>query len=270
MKQGLRLFWLILFFVFTLQVFPVVQEDSIVGDESIDLTEEIALAGQVQDTTEFVTEDTGVFQQLKTKFIEGNPYFMSVISLVFVLGLAFSIERIIYLHLSDVNAKKLLSQIEEALEKGEIEAAKEIARNTRGPVASIIYQGLMRSDQSIEEIEKSIVSYGSVQTSLLERNFSWISLFIAMAPSLGFLGTVMGMVQAFDDIEMAASISPAVVASGMKFALITTVAGLIVALVLQVFYNYILTKDESILHKMEDSSITFLDMIIQYKARYGR
>lgn len=264
MKQRIVMFLLVLCWSLPLPFSSFGQNDT------IDLSEEIALAGQVQEEDDDMPADKSVYQQLKTKFIEGNPYFMGVISLVFVLGLAFSIERIIYLHLSDVNVRKLLQKVEDALEKGEIEQAKEVVRNTRGPVASIIYQGLMRIDQSIEEIEKSIVSYGSVQTGLLERNFSWIALFIAMAPSLGFLGTVMGMIQAFDDIETAASISPSIVASGMKFALITTVAGLIVALVLQLFYNYIINKDEAIVHKMEDTSISLLDIIIKYKARYGK
>lgn len=203
------------------------------------------------------------------KFIEGNPYFMCVIALTLVLGLACCIERIIYLHLADVNSKKLIRKIEDALDKGDVETAKNIARNTKGPVASIIYQGLMRIDQDVDVIEKSVTSYGSVQIGLLERNFSWISLFIAMAPSLGFLGTVLGLIQTFEDIEQAANITPGIVADGMKVALITTVAGLIVALVLQLFYNYIINKDESIIRKMEDASVTLLDIIIKYKAGKG-
>ncbi len=258
MKRKIILYCFILF-TFVMPSFP--QEE---GD-TIDLSEEIRLAGQIPDEAK---QEEGFYYQLKTKFIEGNPYFMSVISACLIFGLAICIERTFYLNLADVNSKKLIKKIEDALEKGDVESAKDIARNTRGPVASIIYQGLMRIDQDIDIIEKSIVSYGSVQTGLLEKNFSWITLFIAMAPSLGFLGTVLGMVQAFDDIQMASSISPAIVAAGMKVALITTVGGLIVAVILQLFYNYLLTKDENIIHKMEDSSITLLDLIIQYKAKY--
>ena len=261
MKRYL-LFLSLSLFVFSLSVFSSVQE----GD-TIDLSDELLIAGQIQEAE--LLQDDSIYQKLKIKFIEGNPYFMGVISLTFVLGLAFSIERIIYLNLADINSKKFVKKIEEALEKGDVEGAKEITRNTRGPVASIYYQGLMRIDQDIDIIEKSVISYGTVQTGLLERNFSWITLFIAMAPSLGFLGTVLGMLKTFDDIEAASAISPTIVAGGMKVVLITTIAGLIVALVLQVFYNYILSKDESIVQKMEDSSITLLDMILKYKENYG-
>jgi biopolymer transport protein ExbB len=208
-------------------------------------------------------------QQLKTKFVEGNPYFMGVISLVLVLGLACSIERIIYLNLADVNHQKLIRKTAAALDNGNVESAKDIARNTRGPVASIVYQGLMRIEQDVDVIEKSIVSCGSLQAGLLERNFSWIKLFIVMAPSLGFLGTVIGLIQAFDSIEQAANINPTIVAGGMKVALITTVAGLIVALILQLFYNYLLNKNESIVHKMEDAAISLLDLIIKYKTSHA-
>jgi biopolymer transport protein ExbB len=210
-------------------------------------------------------------QALKTKFIEGSPDFMSLIAIALILGLAFVLERIIYLNLADTNAKKMLEDIETALvNKGDIESAKAIARDTRGPIASITYQGLLRIDQGIDIVEKSIVSYGGVQGGLLEKNLSWITLFIAMAPSLGFLGTVIGMIMAFDKIERVGDISPTVVAGGMKVALITTVGGLIVALILQVFYNYLLSKLESILNKMEDASITLLDIIIKYNVKYQK
>lgn len=209
-------------------------------------------------------------QALKTKFIEGSANFMSLVAIALILGLAFVIERIIYLNLADTNADKLLEGIEDALNKGDVEAAKEVARNTRGPIASIAYQGLMRIDQGIDVVEKSIVSYGGVQSGLLEKNLSWITLFIAMAPSLGFLGTVVGMIQAFDKIEQVGDISPTVVAGGMKVALITTVGGLIVALILQVFYNYLLSKLESILNKMEDASISLLDLVIKYNVKYKK
>ena len=195
---------------------------------------------------------------------------MSLPAIALVLGLAFCIERIVYLSLAEVNAKKLMGKIEGALEKGDVEGAKEIARNTRGPVASICYQGLMRIDEGLDVVERSVVSYGGVQAGYLEKGCSWITLFIAMAPSLGFIGTVVGMVMAFDDIQQAGDISPTVVAGGMKVALITTIFGLIVALVLQVFYNYILAKIEEITSQMEDSSITLLDIIMKYNLKYKK
>jgi biopolymer transport protein ExbB len=207
-------------------------------------------------------------QALKTKFIEGSADFMSSVAIALILGLAFVLERIIYLNLADTNASKLLKGIESALDKGDVEAAKTLARNTRGPIASIAYQGLMRIDQGIDVVEKSIIAYGGVQGGLLEKNLSWITLFIAMSPSLGFLGTVVGMVMAFDKIEQVGDISPTVVAGGMKVALITTIGGLIVALILQVFYNYLLSKLEAILNKMEDASITLLDLIIKYDVKF--
>jgi biopolymer transport protein ExbB len=243
-------------------------QDSLSEADKVDLTTSTQMETQLLNPSE--TEVSATFyRQLKTKFIEGNPYFMSVISLILILGLACCIERIIYLNLADVNSKKFIKKIADHLENGNVEAAKDIARNTKGPVASIFYQGLMRINQDIDVIEKSVVSYGNVQIGLLERNFSWISLFIAMAPSLGFLGTVLGLIQAFDDIEQAANISPTIVAGGMKVALITTVAGLIVALILQLIYNYLLNKDESIVHKMEDASISLLDIIVKYKTHYS-
>jgi len=214
--------------------------------------------------------ESSFHQALKTKFIEGSADFMSLIAIALILGLAFVLERVIYLNLADTNADKLLKGIEAALDKGDVEAAKAVARDTRGPIASIAYQGLMRIDQGIDVVEKSVISYGGVQGGLLEKNLSWITLFIAMAPSLGFLGTVVGMVMAFDKIEQVGDISPTVVAGGMKVALITTVGGLIVALILQVFYNYLLSKLESILNKMEDASITLLDTIIKYNVKYAK
>ena len=217
---------------------------------------------------EVALEETGFHQALKIKFIEGSADFMSLVAIALILGLAFVLERIIYLNLADTNAAKLLNSIEAALDKGDVEGAKEIARNTRGPIASIAYQGLMRIDQGIDVIEKSIIAYGGVQGGLLEKNLSWITLFIAMSPALGFLGTVVGMVMAFDKIEQVGDISPTVVAGGMKVALITTIGGLIVALILQVFYNYLLSKMEAILNKMEDTSISLLDMIIKYDVKY--
>ena len=222
------------------------------------------------EQTAVVEEGGGFHKELKTKFIEGDASFMSLVAIALVLGLAFCIERIIYLSLAEVNTKKLMANIEAALEKGDVEAAKTVCRNTRGPVASICYQGLMRIDEGVDVVERSVVSYGGVQAGYLEKGCSWITLFIAMAPSLGFLGTVIGMVMAFDKIQQAGDISPTVVAGGMKVALITTIFGLVVALILQVFYNYILSKIEAITSQMEDSSITLLDMIMKYNLKYKK
>ncbi|MDR3286736.1 MAG: MotA/TolQ/ExbB proton channel family protein [Prevotellaceae bacterium] len=212
-------------------------------------------------------EETAVplHQVLKKNFIDGGPLFMTPIILCLILGLAFVIERIIYLNLADKNTKKLVDDVENALTSGGVEAAKDLCRNTSGPVASIFYQGLDRASEGVEMVEKAVVNYGGVQMGKLESNLSWIALFIAIAPSLGFLGTVIGMVQAFNAIEGAGQISPTVVAGGMKVALITTVAGLIVAIILQLFYNYILAKIDTIVNKMEDASITLVDLVIKYK-----
>ncbi len=209
----------------------------------------------------------GVHQELKTKFVEGGPEFMALVAIAMVFGLAFCIERIIYLSLARVNTKKLMASIASALENNDVEGAKEICRNTPGPVAAICYQGLLRINDGLDTVERSVVSYGSLQSSMLEKNCSWVTLFIAMAPSLGFLGTVIGMVQAFDDIQAAGDISPTIVASGMKVALITTIYGIIVALILQVFYNFILTKIENTVADMEDSSITLLDLLAKYNLK---
>ena len=231
-------------------------------------TEQVAAADEA--TTPAVVEEGGMHKELKTKFIEGDAGFMSLVAIALVLGLAFCIERIIYLSLAEVDVKKLMAKVEEALEKGDVEGAKTVCRNTRGPIASICYQGLMRIDEGLDVVERSVVSYGGVQAGYLEKGCSWITLFIAMAPSLGFLGTVIGMVMAFDQIQIAGDISPTVVAGGMKVALITTIFGLIVALILQVFYNYILSKIEAITSQMEDSSITLLDLIMKYNLKYKK
>jgi biopolymer transport protein ExbB len=182
-----------------------------------------------------------------------------------ILGLAISIERIIYLNAATTNTKKLLNSIEEALNSGGVEAAKEVCRNTSGPVAAIFYQGLERLDEGIDMVEKSVVAYGGVQMGLLEKGLSWISLFIALAPMLGFMGTVIGMIGAFDAIEAQNNISPAIVAGGIKVALLTTVFGLIVAIILQIFYNYIQSKIESIVNNMEDSSISLVDVLYKHQ-----
>ena len=229
-------------------------------------TEAVAPANDLAALTAAAPE-VPLHQALKTKFIEGGAGFMTLVILCLILGLAIAIERILYLSLSKTNTKKLLEAIEAALAEGGVEKAKEVCRNTRGPVASIFYQGLLRYDQGVDVVEKTIVSYGSVQMSLMENGLSWISLFIAIAPSLGFLGTVIGMIEAFDAIQAAGDISPNVVAGGMKVALITTVGGLIVAMILQVFYNYILAKIDSLTIDMEDSSISLIDVLTKYQAK---
>ena len=247
--------------------------------DSVTATTPDSAAANIADSaaTELIAEDElmetedegGLHKQLKSKFIEGSAGFMSLVALALVIGLAFCIERIIYLTLSEINAKKLMDNIGNKIENGDIEGAKDICRDTRGPVASICYQGLLRIGESIENIERSVVSYGAVQTANLERGCSWIKLCITIAPSLGFLGTVIGMVMAFDNIRVAGDISATIVASGMKVALITTIFGIIVALVLQLFYNYIVSKIEHITSQMEESAITLLDCITKYKGGKG-
>lgn len=203
-------------------------------------------------------------QVLKTKFIEGGPLYMTPILLCFIVGMAIVIERIIYLNMASTNTDKLLKSIEDAMNSGGVNAAKEICRNTKGPVASIFYQGLDREHEGIDIVEKSILSYGGVMMGNLERGLIWISLFIGLAPMLGFFGTVVGMVQAFDAIESAGDISPGLVAGGIKVALITTIGGLIVAMILQVFYNYLVSKIDSLVSQMEDSSISLIDILVKY------
>jgi biopolymer transport protein ExbB len=207
---------------------------------------------------------------IKEKFIEGGPEFMGIVLICLILGLAIVIERVIYLNMATTNTTKLISDVDGALHTGGIEAAKEVCRNTSGPVASIFYQGLDRSDEGIDMVEKSVISYGGVQMGMLEKGVSWISLFIALAPMLGFMGTVIGMIDAFDAIAAANNISPAIVATGIKVALLTTVFGLIVAIILQVFYNYIISKIDSIVHDMETASISLIDMIVKYEHEQGK
>jgi len=227
-------------------------------DLAADAEEEAAAAAE---------EGKSMHSQLKQKFIEGGPTFMSFVLITLILGLALALERVIYLNLSTTNTKKLLVNVEEALDNGGIEAAKEVCRNTRGPVASIFYQGLDRSEEGLDVVEKTVVSYGGVQAGLLEKGLSWISLFIALAPMLGFMGTVIGMIAAFDAIEVAGDISPSLVAGGIKVALITTVSGLVVAIILQIFYNYCVAKIDSIINNMEDASISLIDILVKHNLK---
>ena len=218
-------------------------------------------------TDEVVAEEVTFTQSMKKRFIEGGPAFMGIVLLCLILGLAIAIERIIYLNLSTTNTKKLVNEVEEALNSGGVDAAKEVARNTTGPVASIFYQGLDRYSHGLDSAEKSVVAYGGVQMGQLEKNVSWISLFIALAPMLGFMGTVIGMIEAFDQIQSAGSMEPSLVAGGIKVALLTTVFGLIVAIILQIFYNYITAKIDSIVNDMEDASISLIDILSDYSKK---
>ena len=232
------------------------------------VAEEAAPAEEVVTTTMTEEENTLTFHEtIKKQFIDGGWGFMTLVLIVLVLGLAISIERIIYLTLSTTNTKKLVAEFEVALNEGGIEKAKELCRNTRGPVASIFYQGLMRYNDGLEEVEKAMISYGSVMNGNLTSGSSWITLFIALGPMLGFFGTVIGMIQAFDAIAAAGDISPTVVAGGMKVALITTVFGLLVAMILQIAYNFILNKIEGILNDMEESTINFMDILTAYNRK---
>ncbi|WP_303754695.1 MotA/TolQ/ExbB proton channel family protein [uncultured Alistipes sp.] len=204
---------------------------------------------------------------LMQKFLEGGWGWMLPVLLCLVIGLAVAIERILFLSLSTINSKKFIAALEEALRNGGIEAAKDVCRNTRGPIASIYYQGLDRYDQGLDAVEKAVVSYGSVQTGQMESGLSWIGLFIALSPMLGFMGTVVGMIAAFDAIQAAGDISPTLVAGGIKVALLTTLMGLIAAVILQLFYNYIVSKIDSLVNDMEDSSITLMDILTAYSKK---
>src|SRR6056297_4155704 len=274
MKRLFTTFAVIGLLIFGTTTFTVAQEeeqaDTTVQEEQLDTTQAAdTTAAEQAEEGEAAQEASsgGIHKQIKQKFIEGGPAFMGVVLLALIFGLAVAIERIIYLNLASTNTEKLLNDVENALEEGGIEAAKEVCRNTRGPVASIFYQGLDRADEGIDVVEKSVVSYGSVQMGLLEKNLSWISLFIAVAPMLGFMGTVIGMIQAFDKIQEQGDVSPTVVAGGIKVALITTVTGLIVAIILQFFYNYLISKVDSIVNRMEDASISLVDMLVKHNLK---
>ncbi|MFV0290991.1 MAG: MotA/TolQ/ExbB proton channel family protein [Mangrovibacterium sp.] len=250
----------------------VAQPTALFAQEEAPAQEAVAAAQTTAAELTAATEETaaaaaengqGLHGALKQKFIEGGVGFMAFVLVCLILGLALSLERVIYLNLATTNNKKLLVAVEDALSKGGIEAAKEVCRNTRGPVASIFYQGLDRSNEGIDVVEKTVVAYGGVQAGLLEKGLSWMSLFIALAPMLGFMGTVIGMIAAFDAIEVAGDISPTLVAGGIKVALITTVGGLVVAMILQIFYNYCLSKIDSIVNSMEDASISLIDILVK-------
>ena len=264
MKKNFALITLVgLFLMGSYTVFSQDEADTNTAEQKTEVVEEAV----VKEAAPVVPkpEKQSFHQVIKQKFIEGGPSFMGVVLLCLILGLALAIERIIYLNMATSDSTKLLNDVEGALKSGGVDAAKEVCRNTKGPVASIFYQGLDRSGEGIDMVEKSVVSYGSVQMGLLEKGLSWIALFIALAPMLGFMGTVIGMIGAFDAIEAAGDISPSLVAGGIKVALLTTVFGLIVAIILQVFYNYIVSKIDSIVNDMEDASITLIDLLVKNK-----
>ncbi len=220
--------------------------------------------GMMEEEEILLEDDRGFHQVIKAKFIEGQPEWMILPLICLILGLAIAIERIITLNLATTNTNKLLAKVENALSTDGVEGAKQVTKNTRGPVASIFTQGLMRMNEGVEMVEKSIISYGSVEMGRLERGLVWISLFISLAPMLGFMGTVVGMISAFDNIQAQNDISPAIVAGGISVALLTTLAGLIVAVILQIFYNYCVSKIDSLVNQMEDASITLVDMLVKH------
>ena len=264
MKKFIAFFSIVALITFGLSNTAIAQDDSTTMDQPVEEVQEQVVEQTASNEAAMDEAPKSFHMVLKEKFIEGGAGFMGIVLLALIFGLAISIERIIYLSLATVNTKKILKNVENALDSGGIDQAKEVVRNTRGPVASIFSEGLNRYDDGMIEVEKSIVAYGSVVTGRLESGVSWISLFIALAPMLGFMGTVIGMIKAFDDIAAAGDISPTVVADGIKVALLTTVFGLIVAIILQIFYNYIVSKIESLVNEMEDSSITFIDILAQY------
>jgi biopolymer transport protein ExbB len=269
MKNVFKLFMLVTAFV-AASVLTVNAQDSPKTDTTSTMTtpDTQAVATPVETgTTQAPAEEKSFHQVMKEKFIEGDVIWMTPVLLCLIIGLAICIERVITLNLATTNTKKLLDQVESALKSGGIDAAKNVTAATKGPVASIFTQGLMRHSEGIEIVEKSVVAYGSVEMGKLERGLVWISLFIALAPMLGFLGTVIGMIQAFDMIEAAGDISPTLVAGGIKVALLTTVFGLIVAIALQVLYNYCVSKIDSIVGQMEDASITLVDMLVKHSGR---
>lgn len=261
----LALFGVLTFGSFTLALAQEGDSTQAASEQTEAVSSDQQEAPMMDASADVATEEASFHQRIKEKFIEGGAPFMWPILICLVFGLAVSIERIITLNLATTNTKKLLAQIEDALSKGGIEAAKDVTKNTKGPVASIFTQGLMRSSEGMEMVEKSIVSYGGVEMGRLEKGLIWISLFISLGPMLGFFGTVIGMVGAFDAIEAAGDISPQVVAGGMKVALLTTVGGLIVGMVLQVFYNYLVSKIDNLVNDMEDASITLVDILVKHK-----
>jgi len=270
MKKAFTLFLVAILSLGTIAYANGEDSTSASTDSTIEMTDSAAMEEAAPETTlpeatpteTMEVEETG-HQWVKKKFIEGGWEFMAIVTACLIFGLAFAFERIISLNLSEINTSKFVADVNNALNNGGVDSAKELCKNTRGPVASVFYQGLDRAKEGLDVVEKSIVSYGSVQMGQLEKGLVWISLFIALAPMLGFMGTVIGMIDAFDQIQAAGDIQPSMVAGGIKVALLTTLAGLIVAIILQVFYNYIVSKIDSLVNEMEDSSIQLMDMLIE-------
>ena len=227
--------------------------------------QDVELKNANTKNAEEAEEDLTFSQKLKQKFIQGDPLWMTPVLLCLIIGMALSIERVVYLNLSTIDTNKFKQEIEDALKSGGVAAALEVARNTRGPIASIYYQGLSRADEGVDIVEKSIISYGGVQNGLLEKGMTWLQLFIALSPMLGFLGTVIGMIQAFEQIVKDGQVSPITVAGGIQVSLLTTVFGLISAIILQIFYNYITSKVDGIVNEMEEASISLVDMMLANK-----
>jgi biopolymer transport protein ExbB len=269
MKKLLTLLMLAGVFTFTSNA-VYAQDDEFQEEDQVEETtsqpEESTVTPQ-QDAPEEAPKKAGFHTVVKKQFIDGDPMWMSIVLVCLILGLAISIERIITLNLATTNTNKLLADVENALASGGVDAAKEVTKNTRGPVASIFTQGMMRLSEGIEMVEKSVIAYGSVEMGRLEKGMVWISLFISLAPMLGFMGTVVGMIKAFDAIAEAGDVSPALVAGGIKIALLTTVGGLIVAVILQLFYNYLVSKIDSLVNNMEDASISLVDMLVKYSKK---
>ncbi|MDL2296989.1 MotA/TolQ/ExbB proton channel family protein [Bacteroidales bacterium OttesenSCG-928-B11] len=271
MKKLIALLTVIGLFTFGINNAIFAQEDQVADNSAeTEQVEETPEEAPAAPTAQLTSDDDEVVSQgihfvLKDKFIQGGAMWMAPVLICLILGLAFCIERIFYLNLASTNSSKLLDKIEEALKSGGVAKAKQLCADTKGPLAGIFYEGLDRYDEGLESVEKAVESYGGVQMGKLETNMSWIGLFLALGPSLGFMGTVVGMVQAFDDIERAGDISPTIVAGGMKVALLTTVFGLITAIILQIFYNYILSKIDAIVNDMEDATIGFMDVLIKNK-----
>jgi biopolymer transport protein ExbB len=272
MKKQLFLFALLSMFTFGVVINSNAQTESETEEEIVEEAEEVVEEPTPEPVPETSAADeddeeasVSLHNVIKEKFIEGDWRYMTPVLLCLIIGLAISIERIISLNWATTNTQKLLANVEDALSSGGIEAAKEVTASTKGPIASIFTQGLMRSSEGIEMVEKSIIAYGGVEMGRLERGLVWISLFVALAPMLGFMGTVIGMIGAFDAIEAAGDISPSIVAGGIKVALLTTVAGLIVGIILQVFYNYLVSKIDSIVNGMEDASISLVDILVKHK-----
>jgi biopolymer transport protein ExbB len=272
MKKVFVLFFALFLSVGTYNT-TLIAQDGPNGDDStstVDDTTQQAITTAVVDDQEDVASDENtepeversLHQVIKKNFIDGGWEFMAIVLICLILGLAIAIERIITLSLATVNTKKLVAELDNAISNGNIKEAQDICKATPGPTAEVLGQGLKRVDSGIDAVEKAIISNGSVQMGLLEKGLVWLALFIALAPMLGFMGTVIGMIDAFSSIEAAGDIQPSMVAGGIKVALLTTVFGLIVAIILQVFYNYITAKVDSLVNSMEDATISLIDILI--------